>query len=196
MKEKVFVFFWKGVNLLKQLNCLVGLATIGVFICTIIATIYAVRVSRRTIESILKDSRPWVGQKTIDTALVKNRMTMEIVIYNSGKLPAFIQATTNIRVDEMIYEDNSDEITAVIMPGQELKIPCYLSGNFYKAVLLKQKKLTIDSLINYSDDKDTLEKYYNKVTWEFKPPEYRLSGDQKIPVENTAQWKIISGNFK
>lgn len=180
----------------KNLNYFVKFATIGVFICTIISTIYAVKVSKRAIKTSAEESRPWITPMTINVILGKDGMTMEIIIHNSGKLPAFVKSNTTIKIGGNVLEDKFEGMTSLIMPNQEVGIPCFLPNDLYEEVLSNQKKLTIDLLLEYSDKKADSWEYYTKVKYEFIHPELSSSQNRDIPIEARVYWRIINGDWQ
>ena len=185
----------QAVRITNNLDRLEKIATIGIFICTILATTYAVKVSRQTIKVIGTESRPWLAPMRINTCLHKDMMTVKVEIENVGKIPAFASLDNSMNIDDKMIVPEFLSGRSVIMPGQVVKTSFAVKDTGYQQVLAKKKKLILVVLVNYTDEQEKPKKYYTHVESEFNPSIIPSSWDHVAPLEMVGIWTIRSADF-
>ena len=183
---------------MENLQIGVQIATLGIFICAVIATVFSVRAAKAAIKTASKESRPWVFPVKINTYLHRDMMTMKVEITNSGKIPAFVKLTRCImKVGSKTKKPEETEPNlSIIIPNQVVKTSFAVKDASYQAVIKGEEDLTIDLAIEYSDEKDNINKYFSSTIWEFKPTLIPPSWDRASPIEMAAIWTVTDADMK
>ncbi len=182
---------------MQELGIWVQIATLGIFLCTALATIFSVRAARSAIRVASRESRPWIFPVRINTYLHKDMMTSKVEITNGGKIPGFAKLSIHMKVGpETKKPDETEPGLSIIIPDQIVKTSFAVKGASYQAVLKGEKDLVIHLELQYSDEKENISKYSSRTTWEFQPTLIPSNWDKVSPIEMAAIWTVTDADMK
>ena len=166
------------------------------FICTAIATSYAVYTSTKAIKLSSIDLRPWIVIEKINVDVSHKDIKTKFQVSNIGKIPAYVLFRIEAFLNGKPIKDRDIEYTIALMPGQIIHQPgLTITGQIYKQIIKRKfaDELIQSIRVNYGSVKEKPHEYFVFQKVKFDQNDFPR---QMKDYARSGVWDIIESDFK